>query len=69
MTWAEIEREREFVEDFSNWLRCDVGGSFGAAADGLWQELDATVEEFPKLQRLSHRIERIVDAWEEDTAD
>ena len=37
--------------------------------DRLWQELDATVEEFPKLQRLSHRIERIVDAWEEDTAD
>ena len=69
MTWAEIEREREFVQEFSDWLRRDIGGKFGKAADALWMELDSSVEDFRKLERISWRLAALVDAWEEDTCE
>lgn len=69
MSWAEIEREQEFVQEFSDWLRRDIGGKFGKAADALWMELDSTVEDFRKLERISWRLTALVDAWEEDTSE
>lgn len=69
MTWAEIEREREFVDEFSDWLRRDIGGKFGKAAERLWRDLDSAIEDFKTLERVSWRIVDVVAAWEEYTCD
>lgn len=75
MRWGnswEIERqalnvEREYVEDYSTWLRQEVGGKFGRAADALWQSMDMVIPDFKKLQWLSYRLRDLVDAYEEAT--
>lgn len=75
MRWGnswEIERqalnvEREYVEDYSTWLRQEVGGKFGQAADALWQSMDMVIPDFCKLQWLSYKLRDLVDAYEEAT--
>ena len=77
MRWAErfdqpteppsLNVEREYVDDYSTWLRQEVGGSFGQAADALWQSMDMVIPDFKKLQWLSYRLRDLVDAYEEAT--